>query len=288
LRLAINLKSILASETAHLSRREAELILAQAMGATREWIIAHPEAKLTEDQRARFDDMIAQMNRGVPLPYVLGEWEFFGLTFKVNPHVLIPRPETELLVETAISKQWIVNSEQTLPTAHYPLTTIVDVGTGSGIIAITLAKKLSSAKIFATDISAEALEVAKENAQRHNAADRITFVHGDLLEGVGKVNVICANLPYIPTQELETLEVIKHEPRLALDGGEDGLRIIERLLATAPDHLLPHGIILAEIAANEGEAALRLAKNYFPHSQIEIKKDLAGLDRLLVVRLSGG
>lgn len=260
--------SSLSSLPSLLLRREAELILAKAMGTTREWIIAHPEAELNEEGRARFDEMIAQMNHGVPLPYVLGEWEFFGLMFKVNQHVLIPRPETELLVETAI---------------RYQPSAICDVGTGSGIIAVTLAKKLSDPEIFATDISGEALKVAKENAQRHGVADRIKFIRGDLLEGVGKVNMICANLPYIPTQELETLEVIKHEPRLALDGGDNGLRLIERLLDTARDHVLPHGVILAEIAANEGEAAWRLANTYFPSAQSEVKKDLAGLDRLLVI-----
>ncbi len=218
------------------------------------------------------------MSCGTPLPYVLGEWEFFGLSFKVNPHVLIPRPETELLVEEAIKKSQLPKSQ--LPITNY---SIADVGTGSGIIAITLAKKLSGAEIFATDVSEEALKVAKENAQRHNVSDRITFVHGDLLEGIGKVNMICANLPYIPTQELETLEVIKHEPRLALDGGEDGLRIVERLLDTARDHLLPRGILLAEIAANEGGAALGLARKVFSSATLEVKKDLAQLDRLLVI-----
>jgi len=267
----MSLNSILSSLPSTLPRREAELILAKAMGAAREWIIAHPEAELNDEQRARFDEMIAQMNRGVPLPYVLGEWEFFGLTFKVNQHVLIPRPETELLVETAI---------------RYQPSAICDVGTGSGIIAITLTTKLNDAEIFATDISEEALKVAKENAQRYGVADRIKFIHGDLLEGVGKVNMICANLPYIPTQELETLEVIKHEPRLALDGGDDGLRIVERLLDTAREHLLPRGVILAEIAANEGEATLRLAKTYFPAATSEVKKDLAGLDRLLMIHIA--
>ncbi|MBI5350128.1 MAG: peptide chain release factor N(5)-glutamine methyltransferase [Chloroflexi bacterium] len=275
------ISSTLSSLPSPLPRREAELILAQAMGATREWVIAHPEAELNEEQRARFEDMIAQMSRGTPLPYVLGEWEFFGLAFKVNPHVLIPRPETELLIEEAIEKSQLLKSQ--LPITNY---SIADVGTGSGIIAITLAKKLGNVEIFATDISGEASKVAKENAQRHGVADRIKFIRGDLLEGVGKVNMICANLPYIPTHELETLEVIKHEPRLALDGGDDGLRLVERLLDTARDHLLPRGIILAEIAANEGEAALRLAKNYFPTAQSEVKKDLAGLDRLLIIHIA--
>ena len=213
------------------------------MGATREWIIAHPEAELNEDQHARFDKMIAQMSRGMPLPYVLGEWEFFGLAFKVNHRRPYSPPRDGTLDR---------NSHSKLQTSN-PVFKFATLERAVGLLRSHWQRNLNDTEIFATDISEDALKVAKENAQRHGVADRIKFIHGDLLEGVGKVNMICANLPYIPTQELETLEVIKHEPRLALDGGDDGLRIIERLLDTARDHLLPHGVILAEIAANEGK-----------------------------------
>jgi len=239
-------------------------------------VLAHPEAELTPEQSGRFAKLIEQAERGTPLPYLLGQWEFFGLSFKVTPDVLIPRPETELLVEKALGKT---------PKPKTPNSKIADVGTGSGIIAITLAVKLPQAHIIATDVSVAALEVARANAVAHSVADRVKFIHGDLLESAGKVNLICANLPYISTVELTTLPVAKHEPTLALDGGEDGLRLIERLLATAGDHLLPDGALLAEIAATQGEAAASLAHHYFPSARVEVYKDLAGLDRVLEIEI---
>jgi release factor glutamine methyltransferase len=267
-----------------LTPREAALLLAHALGQNREWVLAHPEAELTPEQRERFASLLEQAERGTPLPYLLGQWEFFGLNFKITPDVLIPRPETELLVEKALGKtQKPRHSPQKARESQNPK--IVDVGTGSGIIAVTLAVKLPQAHVIAADVSAAALEVARANAVAHGVADRVKFVHGDLLAGVGKVNLICANLPYIPTAELETLPVAKHEPALALDGGPDGLRLIERLLATAGDHLLPAGALLAEIGAMQGEAAAALARYYFPSAQVEIHKDLAGLDRLLVIEM---
>ncbi|MBI3244484.1 MAG: peptide chain release factor N(5)-glutamine methyltransferase [Chloroflexi bacterium] len=270
-----------------LPHREAALLLAHTLGQSREWVLAHPEAELTPEQGERFAKLVEQAEHGVPLPYLLGQWEFFGLNFKITPDVLIPRPETELLVEKAIviSEQWAVNSEREQGTGDGSLFTVVDVGTGSGIIAVTLAVKLPHAHIVATDISAAALDVARANAVAHGVANRVQFIHGDLLEGVDKVNLICANLPYIPTAELETLPVARHEPALALDGGPDGLRVIERLLATAGDHLLPGGALLAETAATQGKAAASLACHYFPSARVEVHKDLAGLDRLLLIEM---
>lgn len=265
--------------------RDAALLLAHLLGQSREWVLAHPEAELTPEQGERFTQLLEQAARGTPLPYLLGQWEFFGLNFKVTPDVLIPRPETELLVEEAIviSEQWAVNGEREQGAGDGSPFTVVDVGTGSGIIAVTLAVKLPKAEILATDVSAAALAVAKDNAKRHGVADRLKFIQCDFLEGVGRVNLICANLPYIPSAELASLPVAKHEPALALDGGPDGLRLIERLLASAGDHLLPGGVLLAEIAATQGEAASLLARNYFPSAQVKVHKDLAGLDRLLEV-----
>ncbi len=259
-----------------LPPREAALLLAHVLGQSREWVLAHPEAELTPEQSGRFAKLIEQAGRGTPLPYLLGQWEFFGLNFKITPDVLIPRPETELLVEKALGKTQ-------KPKSQNPK--IADAGTGSGIIAVTLAVKLPHASIIATDVSAAALEVARTNAVAHGVAERVKFVHGDLLAGVGKVNLICANLPYIPTAELETLPVAKHEPTLALDGGPDGLRVIERLLATAGDPLLPGGALLAEIGATQGQVAMALARKYFPSAHAEVYQDLAGLDRLLEITL---
>jgi release factor glutamine methyltransferase len=270
--------------------REAALLLAHVLGQSREWVLAHPEAELTPEQGERFTQLIEQAERGTPLPYLLGQWEFFGLNFKITPDVLIPRPETELLVEKALARLSVRRNDfsRSYEKATEVATTnqmIVDVGTGSGIVAVTLAVKLPQAQVIAADVSAAALEVARANAVARGVADRVKFIRGDLLEGVGKVNLICANLPYIPTAELETLPVFKHEPALALDGGPDGLRVIERLLATAGEHLLPGSALLAEIGAAQGQATLALARNYFPSAQAAVHKDLAGLDRLLEIEV---
>ncbi|MEK7278457.1 MAG: peptide chain release factor N(5)-glutamine methyltransferase [Chloroflexota bacterium] len=269
-----------------LPPREAALLLAHVLGTSREWILAHPEAQLSPEQQAQFESLIAQAQSGTPLPYLLGAWEFFGLRFRVTPAVLIPRPETELLVETALA-----NSKLQTPNSK-----IADIGTGSGIVAVTLAVNLPSAEITAIDVSAEALEVAKENALAHRVADRITFIQSDLFSNFKlqtpnsklqrmSFDLICANLPYIATEELRTLPVAEHEPTLALDGGADGLRLVERLLAEAGDYLSPNGALLAEIGAGQAEAAIALARRYFPAAESKVMKDLAGLDRLLIVNL---
>lgn len=272
-----------------LPPREAALLLAHVLGESREWVLAHPEAELTPEQSGRFAKLIEQAERGTPLPYLLGQWEFFGLNFKITPDVLIPRPETELLVEKALGKipNPKIPKSQAQPAkgTRTPNPKIVDVGTGSGIIAVTLAVKLPHVSIIAADVSAAALEVARANATIHGVAERVKFIHGDLLEGAGQVNLICANLPYISTAELEVLPVAKHEPALALDGGPDGLRVIERLLATAGDHLLPGGALLAEIGATQGQVAMALARKYFLSARLEVHKDLAGLDRLLEIEV---
>ncbi|MFQ5406911.1 MAG: peptide chain release factor N(5)-glutamine methyltransferase [Anaerolineales bacterium] len=255
-------------------RLDAEVLLAHAMGVPRSWLVAHIETELTPKERERFFEYVDQVAAGVPLPYVLGRWEFFKLGFKVDPRVLIPRPETELMVETALA--WA-------KTQHTPR--IVDVGTGSGCVAITLAVNAPAAVITATDVSAEALSLARENALEHAVADRIQFAAGDGLLPAGSVDLICCNPPYVATGELDALPSALHEPRLALDGGPDGLTVIRPVIQAAPRHLLPDGVLLMEIGASQREAVLELARAAFPHAQgIRVLKDLAGLDRLLVVQ----
>lgn len=256
-------------------------LLAHVLGQSREWVIAHPEAELTPDQRNRFENLVAQAERGVPLPYLLGHWEFFGLDFIVTPAVLIPRPETELLVERAL----ILANQQSTISNQQPA--ILDVGTGSGIIAVTLAVKLPEAQVAAIDISPAALAIAKANAERHGVSDRVQFIEADLLSPLFIVhchhcsfNIICANLPYIPSADLAPLDVAKHEPTLALDGGPDGLALIRRLLADAPKVLAPNGAILLEIEYRQGEAVTALARETFPNVNVTVHKDLAGLDRV--------
>jgi release factor glutamine methyltransferase len=214
--------------------------------------------------------------------YLLGHKEFFGLEFQVNPHVLIPRPETELLVETAI--EWsIINNQLSIVNGKF---TIADVGTGSGCIAVALAKHLPKASLVAIDASPEALRLARLNAERH--AVQITFLSGDLLEPLAEpVDLMVSNPPYVSQAELAAAmpEVSVYEPRLALDGGEDGLDVVRRLLSQAKEKLKPGGALLVEIGASQGQAMIKLAQTHFPGAVIQIKKDLAGLDRLLVVQI---
>lgn len=278
---ASTIRLALSHTSTPLPPRELQLLLAHVLNQSREWVIAHSEVELTPDQLERFKSLVAQAERGVPLPYLLGHWEFFGLDFIVTPAVLIPRPETELLVERAI----ILASQQSA--ISNPQSKILDVGTGSGIIAVTLATKLPNAQITATDLSPAALAIAKANADQHNVADRIQFIEADLLLPLFilhcSFDIVCANLPYIPSADLATLDVVKHEPTLALDGGPDGLNLIRRLLTDAPQLLAPNGAILLEIEYRQGEAVSALAREVFPGASITVHKDLAGLDRVVEI-----
>ncbi len=205
------------------------------------------------------------------MPYILGEWEFFGRQFEVTPSVLIPRPETELLVERAI---------QSAATFDRPL--IADVGCGSGIIGISLAAALPQARIVALDLSRPALEVARRNASRHQV--KLDLLQSNLLQPLsGPFHLVCANLPYIPTEVLDNLDVSRWEPRLALDGGDSGLVIIGRLLAQAQTQLAFDGILLLEIEATLGEKARIMAETAFPNADIRLFSDLSGKDRLIKV-----
>ncbi len=253
---------------------DAQVLMAHVLGRDRAWVLAHPEALLREDQAQALEAALARLTRGEPLPYVLGHWEFFGLDLEVTPAVLIPRPETELLVERALA--WL--------DSHPARRLAADVGTGSGGIAIALAGRVPGLKVIATDYSGAALQVARRNAARHALAGRVAFLQADLLSAVkAPFDLICANLPYIPQAELERLAVYGREPTLALSGGVDGLEVIRRLLADAPRLLAPGGALLMEIEANQGEAARTLAKNSFLNAAVRVNRDLAGKNRLLEV-----
>jgi release factor glutamine methyltransferase len=236
---------------------------------------AHPETPLSSAQYEYYQEHLKHREAGQPLPYLLGRWEFFGLDFKVDARALIPRPETELLVDEAIaiSQRCFSNSSFT----------IADVGAGCGIIAVTLAHCLPLANVTATDISMSALSLTRKNARHHGVIQRIHCVQSDLLAGLGRFDLICANLPYIRTKELENLTVAKHEPRLALDGGHDGLRVIDRLLANACYHLRPKGKLLLEIGADHRSAALKLSHTRLPGAQCHVLSDIAGRARVLQV-----
>jgi release factor glutamine methyltransferase len=257
---------------------DASVLLANMLGKSRAWVLAHPEIPISEEHQQSLEDALHRLESGEPLPYVIGHWEFFGLDFQLNSATLIPRPETELLVEKA--SEWLQE--------HPGKRTVIDVGTGSGCIAIALAYHNADLRIIATDISASALKAARANAIRHAVYGRVEFIQAHLMEGIrGSFDLICGNLPYIPTQILHSLSVYKKEPELALDGGVDGLDLIRSLLSIAPQHLNRGGRLLLEIEINQAQAAISLAKKGFPHQDMHVYQDLAGRNRLLVVDNEG-
>ena len=255
---------------------EAQAILGNLLGKSRAWIFGHPEAILSSDEITRLNELISRRISGVPLPYLLGRWEFYGLEFEVSPAVLIPRPETEQLVDLA--RAWLI----THPTRRQSS----DVGVGSGCIAAALAYSIADLTVFAVDPFGSALEIARRNLRRHHLADRVFLVQSDLLTALaGPFDLVCANLPYIPTLTLQELDVARYEPHQALDGGPDGLRLIEHLLSQLPTRLAPGGRVLLEIEFSQDQSAPTLARHYFPRAQVELKTDLAGLPRLVMIDL---
>jgi release factor glutamine methyltransferase len=259
-------------------RLEAQVLVGHALGKSRSWVLAHPEAILAREQEQHLSEMLYQLAQGEPLPYLLGRWEFYGLEFLLTPDVLIPRPETELLVEQAIT--WARSRPAPLLAA--------DVGTGSGCIAISLAVHAPGLHVIASDISYPALRVAHANAVRHQVNDRMLCVQAELLPETSRAyDLVCANLPYIPSPELERLKVRQHEPILALDGGPDGLGAIRQLMLRLAGRLAKDALLLLEIEATLGEAATALASLAFPQAGIHLIKDNAGKDRLLRVLSAG-
>ena len=261
------------------ARLDAELLLAHTLGLNRAAILARPDRPLTPKELTRFRDLVARRTAREPLPYITGHREFFGHDFVVDARVLIPRPETELLVEHAL------RIARPVPR---PLE-IADVGAGSGAIAVTLAVHLSHAIVYALDDSAGALAVTAENARRHNVAERVQCRQGDLLAPLpGPVKLIAANLPYVAAGEWAELqpELHDYEPYAALVGGPDGLDAIRRLLAVAGSYLHPGGALLLEIGASQGAAVTALARCHFPAADVQLHPDYAGLDRLVIVALS--
>jgi release factor glutamine methyltransferase len=254
---------------------DAQGLLGRVLDRPPSWVMAHPEASLTARQAAALENLVERLESGDPLPYVLGRWEFFGLEFEVTPDVLIPRPETELLVERAIA--WLQ--------AHPDKRHAADLGTGSGCIGIALAAHVLDLQVLASDISSEAMKIARRNAIKNGVEQRMEFLRCDLFPPQAKFDLIVANLPYIPTKTLHQLPIFGREPTLALDGGRDGLELIRRLLTAAPDRLVPGGLLLMEVEASEGPSALSLAYDEFGEAEIHLHKDLSGHDRILEIQV---
>jgi release factor glutamine methyltransferase len=270
-------RSTLAAAGCDTAELDADVLLAHVLQCSRAWLYAHPQDRLTAEQTAAYRSLVERRASRQPVAYLLGHKEFFGLDFLVTPDVLIPRPETEQLVELALQLA-------PAPTARL---LAADIGTGSGAIAVSLARHLPRARILASDISAAALAVARQNAVRHSVGERVLCVQADLLPAcAGAFQLIVANLPYLSPADLRRAapEVTDWEPRLALDGGADGLAVVRRLLARAVISLRTDGALLMEIGADQGTAVLELARRHFPHAAVEIARDLAHLERILVVR----
>lgn len=258
-------------------RRSAEMLLAHVLNTERIKLFMDLDRPASPLERAAFRELVERAARHEPVQYLVGEAWFFAMDFEVNPAVLIPRPSTETLVEH------IVQHCRNTPGFRHPV--IADICTGSGCIAIALAKHIPGARLIATDISDEALEVARRNAERHDVADRIQFRQGSLYEPLSeRVRIIATNPPYIPDEEWEAVEpnVKEYEPASALRGGGDGLDFIRPLIAGAGDHLLEFGQLVMEIAASQKAAVLELAGRDHHLNHPKVLADFEGLPRVLV------
>lgn len=273
------IKEFLESQKNLVDDFDAQVLLVHILKISRPQLLAHLDAPLSSGQIDSATQAFAKLQAGTPLPYILGHWEFFGLDFEVNENILIPRPETELLVEKAIAYL----------KSNPDKRNIIDVGTGSGVIAISIAKHILDVKIIATDISPKALQVAKRNAIKYGVENQIAFVECDLLpdDRPKTVDLICANLPYIPTKTLQGLEIYGKEPTLALDGGEDGLDLYRKLfsLVSRNPNNLNNLFWLCEVEEGQGISATNLAKEFFPNAKVNLDQDLSSRDRLLEIIL---
>ena len=261
---------------------EARLLLAHAMDVTPSALLLEPDHPVTTDEATAFEGLLMRRLRREPLAYLVGEREFYGLRFLVDQRVLIPRPETELLVESALA----MAAERS---AEGDGLLMADVGTGSGCIVVSLAVHLPGARFYALDLSGEALALARSNAERHGVEERVTFLEGDVLAPLPEpVDMIVANPPYVPSRNLETIqpEIRHYEPRVALEGGPEGLDVARRVLADAGRHLRPGGRLLMEIGHGQASEVVETAKASFPTAvEIDMVPDLAGIPRVLRVRL---
>ncbi len=257
---------------------ESELLLRHALNISRTQLYSDLQHELNPAHEEVFLNLIERRLRGEPSAYIIGHREFYGLDFHVDHNVLIPRPESELLVERA------VNLAQ-----NRVVSTLAEIGTGCGAIAISLAKNLPGAKIYAADISAPALEIARSNCRRHGVVDSICLLQGDMLEPLPEsVDLIIANLPYVREAELPLTGPLSFEPSLALSGGPDGIAGIKRLCFQAGEKLRPGGCLLLEVGQGQQKTVTDLLHGFFPSAQIEIIPDYAGIERVITLCLTQG
>jgi release factor glutamine methyltransferase len=256
------------------ARLDVELLLGRVLGLDRIGLIMHSERPLTAAELGRFRELFKRRRAGEPVAYLLGEREFYGLLLRVDARVLVPRPDSERLVEVALER---TRSRSMLGRA-------LDLCTGSGCVAIAFARQRPTWRVTASDISPDALAVATDNAHRTGAIRNLRLRQGSLFSAVGaeRFDLICANPPYIPAGELAELpvDVRDFEPRLALDGGADGLDFVRKIAAEAHDHLTPAGVLAMEIGADQGPAALNIMRQS-GYRDVELARDLGGRDRVV-------
>jgi len=259
------------------ARAEARLLLQHTLRIASAHLYSHPEQTLSTAEAGRFRDLVSRRAKHEPTAYIFESQPFFGREFFVDGRVLIPRPETEVLVQMALESM-----------RGHRAPVVADVGTGCGAIAITLAMENPDLRIYGVDVSARALEVARINCLRYNVADRVTLLLGDLLDPVpGKVDMVVANLPYVADPDLATLspEIARYEPRIALSGGPDGLRLIRSLLQRATTRLASGGRVLLEIGHNQEAPVLSMVGTCSPEAEGQAFQDFNGLSRVVTINL---
>jgi release factor glutamine methyltransferase len=270
-------REILASGKIEDLELESEILLRHVLGINRIELYQRPDLELSPAAEEKFWSVIRRRLNNEPTAYITGHKEFYGLDFDVNPSVLIPRPETELLAERAID---------TINNRYFSIS--ADIGTGCGAVAISLAVNLPQVKIYATDISPDALKVALQNCRKHGVEDRITLISGDLLEPLPEpVDLIVANLPYVRKSGLPGINTGNFEPLIALDGGQDGLEQIRRLITQLRESkkLHPAGVLLMEIGQGQSNTIIALLRQNFPLADIEVFQDLGGIERVVSLSL---
>lgn len=257
---------------------DARVLLADTLDRSSSWLLAHDDDVVPAEAETAFQNRLRRCAAGEPLPYVLGWWEFYGRRFVVSASVLIPRPETELLVDLALAEI----RRRSLPAR------LVDVGTGSGCVAVSLAAEAPQITVVAADVSRPALEIARTNARVHNVRAQLRLVQASLLEGMaGGWDILCANLPYVPTGRLPTLAVGRHEPKVALDGGSRGTQLTAPVIRALDDLLAPGGLALLEIDQDQEGELMAVAQTSLRGATSELTFDLAGRPRVLQVRRRG-
>jgi release factor glutamine methyltransferase len=255
---------------------ECQLLLRRASGISQVQLYLDLDRELDSEEEAAFWRLVERRLSGEPMAYIRGHREFYGLDFSVEPGVLIPRPESELLVEQAIKLA-----------EDGAVSAVAEIGTGCGAVAISLALHLPLAKIYATDISTSALKIARFNCEKHRVADRVCLLRGNMLHPLPEpVDIIIANLPYVREAELPQVSSAGFEPLLALNGGVDGLDKIRQLCGQAGDRLCPQGSLLLEIGQGQATAVTALLSRLFPSAEIEVTPDLSGIERVVRVTLT--